>query len=162
MRRPGGAAFFLAVLASALAFAVLPAVAAFSFHYNENGGFGFYQPEGWRARVNGRRSELKGPLTDFGQSEIAVGSDWVARVHSLEDLRAFAEDSAGGPLLGFRVGGLEGFKVEGNNRGAWFLLREDQNVIEVEFKLRGSAAQREEARLILDSIEIRTGGISYP
>jgi hypothetical protein len=157
----GGALRFLAC---ALALWALPSLAGFSFHYNENGGFGFYQPEGWRVFVNGRSSRLSGPAKEESQSEIFAGSDWVGSVHSLADLKVYVEKEAEGIRLSeLRVGELNGFSAAtGANEGRWFLFRSDQNVIVLNFALRGSPAQVEEGRTILSSFEIRTGGISYP
>lgn len=152
--------------AFALALLVLaPAAAAgFSFHYNENGGFGLYRPEGWGARDEGRSSRLTGPRQDFAQTEIFAGSDWVGRVHDGPGLLAYVREQSGGaPVEPIEVSGLAGYAFrKGADQGYWYLLRGDQNVIVLEYTLRGSSAQRREAAEVLGSFEIRTGGISYP
>jgi hypothetical protein len=134
-----------------------PALA--SWHYNEDGGFGIYQPEGWRVEHEGRSSRLTGPENDVAQSEIFLGSDWQTPVTSLEKLRAYVSAETGEAPEATTVSGLEGFRAGTPLRGSVYLLRAPENVIVVRYELRGSSDQVEEGRTMLSSIEIRTRGI---
>jgi len=154
----------LRVLLAALALAAPADPRAGSFHYNENGGFGFYQPEGWRVEIAGRSSRLTGPEREAERSEIFAGSDWIAKVHSLPNLRAFVAAAwPGAEIRSVQVGEVAGYEAKtGPGRGARYYFREDQNVVELFYALRGSAAQRAEGEEALGSFQIRTGGIAYP
>ena len=138
--------------------------AAFSWHYNQHGGFGLYRPEGWALEETDRRVRITGPAKERSRSEITAGSDYQARVRSLPELEAYAKQEAAGLFVVPRENsGLAGYGFEGpDGRGAVFFLREPKNVIELRYVLRGSPAQVEEGREILSSLEIRTGGIEYP
>ena len=107
------------------------------WHYNENAGLGIYQPEGWIVRENGRSSKLFGPENDFAQSEIFLASDWNSKLNSLEALQFFIRDQNEGkdpdPI---EFSGLQGFRVGNEERGALFLLRIPQNIIEICFHLK--------------------------
>ncbi len=130
-----------------------------SWHYNDNAGFGIYVPEGWNARMDGRRSVITGPTNDWQQSSIEIGSDWRFQVKSLEDLRDELERETSLSPRYSPVSGLEGFRVGSEIEGAVRILRIPKNVIIIDFFLRGSTAQIEEGQLALTSIEIRTRGI---
>jgi hypothetical protein len=131
-----------------------------SWHYNENAGFGIYHPEGWSAKTEGRSSLLRGPLTDTSQSEIFLGSDWAAQVKDLGALEAFVKRETGDTSLEpVAISERPGFRSGSLKRGALHVLRAPGNIIVVEYDLRGSPAQIEEAATMLDSIEIRTRGI---
>lgn len=147
----------LSLLFSLLSFS--PAAHA-SWHYNENAGFGIYQPEGWSVKVEGRSSLLRGPLTDTSQSEIFLGSDWAGQVSDLAALEAHVKRETGDTTLEpVSVSELPGFRSGSPERGALHVLRAPGNIIVVEYDLRGSAPQIEEAATMLGSIEIRTRGI---
>lgn len=127
------------------------------WHFNEDGGFGIYQPEGWRIRPNGRSSRLLGPEKDSAQSEIFLGSDWVSRIASLDDLARHVRAETGATELGAAtISGLQGYQVGSKTSGAIYLLRVQNNVIVVEYSLRGSPEQIEEGETILSSIDIKT------
>lgn len=141
------AAFCIAFFASLSAHA--------SWHFNENGGFGIYQPEGWSARVKGRSSRLLGPAKDFARSDLFLGSDWVDSVVSLPDLERYVREQNPHALRPVRISGLDGFRVGTEEEGVIYLLRSPKNVIVIEFHLRGSAPQREEGKIMLTSISVR-------
>lgn len=147
------------LLVAALAlFVSSPALA--HWHYNEHAGFGIYQPEGWEARVEGRSSRLTGPATDHAQSALFLGSDWVSSVKDEASLARYAhEQAAGRAVAPHAVSELPGFRVGDEEHGAYFVLRQPENVIVVEYDLRGSRAQIDEGQTMLGSIEIRTRGI---
>ena len=135
----------------------LPALA--SWHYNENAGFGIYEPEGWREFTQGRSSRLTGPESDSAQSEIFLGSDWQSSVKTLQDLEKFAlSDSAAKRAIPIMTSGLRRYRVGTAQEGACYVLRIPENVIEVSYSLRGSDAQKSEGRKMLSTIEIRTRG----
>src|SRR4051812_1237969 len=91
-------------------FLSLPALA--SWHYNEDGGFGIYQPEGWSVRHEGRSSRLEGPESDSAQSEIFLGSDWISKVKTQEQLRSYVQSESGNTEIEtISVSGLEGFRA---------------------------------------------------
>jgi hypothetical protein len=134
-----------------------PQTALASWLYNENGGFGIYQPEGWSSRIEGRSTSLSGPSTDSAQSSIFLGSDWSAEADTLEHLKALVIEKTGDAnpeAIG--VSGLQGFRAGSAENGALYLLRIPQNFIVVEFELRGSEDQVREGKVMLGSIEIRT------
>ncbi|RZA04334.1 MAG: hypothetical protein EOP11_15335 [Proteobacteria bacterium] len=139
-------------------------VAGLSFHYNDAGGFGFYRPEGWAARDEGRSTRLTGPATDSAQTEIFAASDWISSAQDLPALRGYVKYLAKGAPVGEKwVGELRGYSfTDARQVSHWFILREKKNVLILEYRLAGSEAQREEALAILSSFQIRTGGISYP
>ena len=143
---------------------LLAALALATFAYNDAGGFGLYQPEGWRVVNEGRSMRVTGPAGDTAVSEIFAGSDWPGRVPDRETLRALVMREAGGRAVSeIEISELPGFAfARGPNAGNWYLLREPGNVIVLRYDLRGSAAQVEEGREILDSFAIRTGGVAYP
>lgn len=145
----------LAVLALAL---TSPALA--SWHYNENAGFGIYQPEGWSATIEGRSSRLGGPVTDTSQSEIFLGSDWVSSsVKDADSLKKHMEEETGlHDLRPLTVSDLPAFRGGSNTDGSIYVLRVPGNVIVVDFNLRGSRDQLGEGETMLGSIEIRTRG----
>lgn len=134
-----------------------------SWYYNEDGGFGIYQPEGWTVSHNGRSSTLTGPATDRAQSQIFLGSDWQSKVVDLPSLEAYVKKISGDqhprPVS---VSELSGFQAGGKRHGSIYLLRIRQNVIVVNFDLKGSADQIDEGQTMLGSIEIRTKGNEYP
>ncbi len=130
-----------------------------SWLYNENAGFGIYQPEGWTSSSEGRSTTLSGPLHDSAQSEIFLGSDWSSRVRSLEELRAYAIRETGDKSpRAIKISGLDGFATGKEKAGAYFVLRSPENFIVVEFDLKGSSEQLEEGETMLGSIDIRTRG----
>jgi hypothetical protein len=134
-----------------------------SWHYNENAGFGIYEPEGWTDHVNGRSSELTGPASDSAQSSLFLGSDWQISVQDLANLKKFAlEDSGATSATPITISELSGFRTGTAEHGAYYVLRIATNVIEVKYDLRGSAAQKTEGKTMLGSIEIRTKGNEYP
>lgn len=144
-----------------LAFAfLLPSPAFASWHYNENAGFGIYQPEGWSATIEGRSSRLGGPVTDTSQSEIFLGSDWVSpAVKDSDSLAAHMRNETGlGNLVPVTVSELPGFRAGTATDGSIYVLRVPGNVIVIDYNLRGSRGQLEEAETMLGSIEIRTRG----
>lgn len=131
-----------------------------SWSYNDDAGFGIYQPEGWRIVRNGRSSKLLGPLSDSAQTEIFIGSDWRSKIRSLEDLRQFAMKEYNDPKpRAIQIAGLDGFEVGMRNNGARLVLRQPENFIVVTYHLKGSSEQIAEAELALTSIDIRTKGI---
>ena len=138
----------LALLSTDLAFAG-------SWYFNVNGGFGIYQPEGWEIKENGRSGLLKGPRSDTHQSEIFLGSDWNSRVVDQISLKAFAETSSSqeaNPISAFQ---LNGFKIGNELDGSFYLLRAPENIIIIEYHIRGSAEQIAEGKTALSSIEIK-------
>lgn len=150
----------LLVLILSLA-ASMPALA--SWHYNDNGGFGIYEPTGWTDEVNGRSSQLTGPEHDSAQSSFFLGSDWQNSVQTLDDLKRFAlEDSGATRATPITISGLSGFRTGTAEHGNYYVLRIPTNVIEVTYELKGSAAQKAEGKTMLSSIEIRTKGNEYP
>ena len=133
-----------------------------SWRYNPNAGFGIYQPEGWHLTQEGRSSRIRGPDNDFAQSEIFIGSDWQSEIKTLEHLKNYVLRKESSPPQVLLLSGLNGFKTGSDIQGKYFLLREPQNIIVVEFELRGSKEQMEEGMTSLSSIEIRRKGIEYP
>lgn len=131
-----------------------------SWHYNENGGFGIYQPEGWQSSILGRSSTLTGPETDRAQSEIFLGSDWVSKVENTSKLEAYVKKETGDASpRPIEISGLAGFQAGKGPKGAIYLLRIPGNVIVVRYELKGSKAQIDEGETMLSSIEVRTKGI---
>ena len=133
---------------------------AFSWYFNQDGGFGIYQPEGWSVAHRDRSSTIVGPEMDSAQSEIFMGSDWNGHAQSLEDLKMILLEETG--LSDFRevqVSGLSGFAVGTPENGAMYIFRVPENFIVVRYELRGSNDQIEEGKTMLSSIEIRTGGL---
>jgi hypothetical protein len=142
---------------------LLPVYAHASWHYNENGGFGIYEPTGWTDSVNGRSSQLTGPEHDTAQSSFFLGSDWQSSVQTLDDLKKFAlEDSGATTATPITISELHGFRTGTALHGNYYVLRIATNVIEISYDIKGSKAQREEANTMLSSIEIRTKGNEYP
>lgn len=138
---------------------LLPPAAHASWHYNENGGFGIYQPEGWTSEIDGRSSRLGGPVTDTSQSEIFLGSDWVSNVADQASLAAHMREETGfSDLRPVEVSGLAGFRAGDGTDGSIYVLRMPGNVIVVDYNLRGSRDQLDEGETMLGSIEIRTRG----
>lgn len=128
-----------------------------SWHYNEDGGFGIYQPEGWEVQHEGRSSRLTGPESDVAQSEIFLGSDWTSRVRSPEDLERYAREESGSRKVEpITVSDLPGYRYGTPEHGGYFLLRLPENVIVVRYELRGSPSQIEEGSTMIGSIEVRT------
>lgn len=133
-----------------------------SWNFNHDAGFGFYQPEGWRAARNGRSSTLRGPETDSAQSEFFFASDWVSGVKTPEELRAYVQRETGRPPAPRELSGLPGFVVGDRLSAGLWALRAPGNVIILRYELRGSPAQISEGEEVLSSFEVRTGGIEYP
>jgi hypothetical protein len=134
-----------------------------SWYYNEDGGFGIYQPEGWAVAHNGRSSTLTGPVSDRAQSWIFLGSDWQSRAVDLPALEAYVKAVSGDPHpRPITISELPGFRAGTARKGSIYLLRVPTNVIEVKFDLKGSADQLDEGRTMLGSIEVRTKGNEYP
>lgn len=133
-----------------------------SWNFNHDGGFGFYQPEGWTSTRDGRSSRLFGPKKDFAQSQFFVASDWVGSVKTLEDLHSYVELESGGIPETREMSGLPGFAVSDELSGQIWVLRAPTNLILIHYDLRGSPEQIAEGREVLSSIEIRTSGIEYP
>jgi hypothetical protein len=133
-----------------------------SWHYNENGGFGIYEPEGWHAESRGRSSQLEGPDEEGHATEIFLGSDWVNHIDGLPALKRMVEKEEGVEPREVRAAGLAGFQVGSRSDGSTYLYRDRNNVIVIHFAIRGSSAQTEEAEEALRSIEVRTKGIEYP
>lgn len=148
----------LSTLSLLFSLSASPALA--SWHYNENAGFGIYQPEGWSATIEGRSSRLGGPVTDTSQSEIFLGSDWVSlNVNDTESLKAHMEEETGlTHLVALTVSGLPGFRGGNDADGSIYVLRVPGNVIVIDYNLRGSREQLDEGGTMLGSIEIRTRG----
>lgn len=138
-----------------LPFFFLSHMASASWHYNSNGGFGFYQPEGWRAEVNGRSS-----LLERGVSSLFMGSDWVSSVKNLRDLEHYVRQETRANPRPIVVSTLSGFQTGDGAQGKIFVLRQEKNVMVVEFSFQ--SPERQEGQEILGSIEIRTKGIEYP
>lgn len=132
----------------------LPAAHA-SWHYNENGGFGLYQPEGWSVKVEGRSSELLGPPSEPARTKIFLGSDWMGGITTLAKLESRLRRNELAPVA-TALAGLAGFRVGNERAGSFYLLRGPENVIVIHFQIRGSLSQREEGREALGSIEVRT------
>jgi hypothetical protein len=151
-------------LTAAIATFAFSAVAfAGSWYFNQNGGFGIYQPDGWTLQEEGRSATLAGPSRDADQSSIFIGSDWNLKTNSLEDLRArLQKDNPVAVIEPVTVSDLEGFRVGTETHGELHILREPTNIIVVEYDLKGSSDQISEGQEALSSIEIRTGGIEYP
>lgn len=134
-----------------------------SWYFNQNGGFGIYQPLGWTIEENGRSAVLKGPERDSAQSEIFLGSDWISAAKDVPSLKTYLERNYPGQTFApTRVSELEGFVSGSNDHQSEFIFRSPENIIEIDIDIRGSKAQKDEAREALSSIEIRTGGRSYP
>ncbi|MGZ3694220.1 MAG: hypothetical protein ACXWQO_08460 [Bdellovibrionota bacterium] len=144
-----------------LLFVSIPAHA--SWYYNEDGGFGIYQPEGWNVHHNGRSSTLTGPTEDKAQSQIFLGSDWVSHIDSTAALEAYVKhESHDSHPRAIQISDLPGFQVGNAAKGAIYLLRINENVIVIQYQLKGSKDQIEEGETMLGSIEIRTKGNEYP
>ena len=136
---------------------------ASSWSYNDNGGFGIEQPDGWEVSIQGRSSELTGPVQDFAQTKIFLGSDWVTGIRSISDLEKYVKKQAGSnSVRKVQNSGLEGFQFGTSIKGRFFYLRQAQNLIVVTYQLRGSSDQIQEGQIALDSIEIRTQGNPDP
>jgi|GEM_PF-5111784 len=128
-----------------------------SWLYNDNGGFGIYQPEGWSSSIEGRSSSLLGPNTDSAQSTIFLGSDWSSKARSIEQLRSFVTEETGDknpePIF---ISNLPGFRAGNAEKGSLYVLRIPENFIVVNYELRGSREQIVEGKVMLGSIEVRT------
>ncbi len=134
-----------------------------SWYYNENGGFGIYHPDGWIIQENGRSAVLSGPEHDTAKSQVFLGSDWQSTVKTTQDLKAYLESHFAGHMLhAVTISNIEGFQFGDSVDGDIYLLRIPENIIEIDFSLRGSEAQVSEGQTALSSIDIRTKGISYP
>ncbi len=145
-----------------LAFIIAPTAFA-SWDYNENGGFGIYLPDGWSSTENGRSTQLTGPTADSAQSKIFLGSDWVSHVNTIDDLENYVRTQVkNASPTKVQNSGLDGFSVGNELVGKMFFLRQAENVIVVEYQLRGSSDQKDEGKTALGSIEIRTKGNNYP
>lgn len=128
-----------------------------SWAYNENGGFGIYQPEGWESRIEGRSMTLEGPATDSDQSSIFLGSDWSSKAKDLEQLKALVTEETGEKNPeSVTVSGLPGFRAGNSESGSLYVLRIPENFLVVSYELRGSLSQIEEGKVMLGSIEVRT------
>ncbi|MGZ3649856.1 MAG: hypothetical protein ACXVB9_01810 [Bdellovibrionota bacterium] len=139
-----------------LLFGLIPALAG-SWHYNENGGFGIYQPEGWSVQDEGRSTRLTGPERDSAQSDFFLGSDWVSKVKIPEDLRGYVQEETGSRSVeSITVSGLPGFRAGTAEHGSYYLLRIPENVIVVQYDLRGSRDQIDEGLTMISSVEVRT------
>lgn len=134
-------------------------VFAGSWNYNINSGLGIYVPEGWGPSQDGRATTVTGPVKDTAQSRIFLGSDWITGIHSLKDLNVYLQKKFGSNLTPAKVSALDGFRHGSDTGGEFYVFREDENVILIEYAIRGSAGQRSEAKTMLDSVDIRTGGI---
>lgn len=128
-----------------------------SWIYNRNSGIGIYQPEGWRTGQQGRLTELRGPDTDIAQSLILVGSDWDSKVHNLNDLKIFMTKTTGfANLTPIKISGLSGFQGGHRQNGARFVLRQEQNIIELTWSLRGTEPQIQEGLTSISSVDVRS------
>lgn len=138
-----------------LLFLALPAHA--SWYYNADGGFGIYQPEGWNVSHNGRSSTLTGPVEDTAQSRIFLGSDWVSHIDSPAALEAYVRAESGDKHpRAVTISDLPGFAVGSVAKGAIYLLRINENVIVIQYQLRGSKDQVGEGKTMIGSVEVRT------
>ncbi|HVK61051.1 MAG TPA: hypothetical protein VM432_05855 [Bdellovibrionales bacterium] len=134
-----------------------------SWYFNFDGGFGIYQPLGWTVQENGRSARLIGPENDFEQTEIFIGSDWDGKIKTLEALkRKLTRENPGAEVQDVSVSDLHGYRVGNSQKGSMHLLRVEENVIVVEYEIKGSTRQKKEGETALSSIEIKTGGIEYP
>jgi hypothetical protein len=130
---------------------------ASSWYYNQNGGFGIRQPDGWSVTESGRSARLTGPETDVEQSEIFMGSDWKSSVKTLADLKTWLNRTYPGvQTKPIRISKLDGYRIGNDLDGAYFILRAPENVIVMEFHLRGSEAQIDEGTSCVSSFDIRT------
>jgi hypothetical protein len=130
-----------------------------SWHYNENSGIGIYQPEGWSVKVEGRSAILTGPSEDKAQSQIFLGSDWVSKVDSVTALKEYVQKETGDKSpRPIQISELPGFQTGSANNGSIHLLRINQNVIVIQYQLKGSTDQIDEGKTMLGSIEVRTKG----
>jgi hypothetical protein len=128
-----------------------------SWYYNQNGGFGIYQPEGWSVVESGRSARMTGPVTDTAQTDIFLGSDWKSSVKTLGDLKTWLQRTYPGvQLTTIQISKLNGYRVGSEVDGAYYVLRLPENVIVVEYHLRGSDQQVDEGTTCLSSIEVRT------
>lgn len=123
-----------------------------SWHYNSNGGFGLYQPEGWIAQEQGRSSKLTSPS---GKTSFFLASDWSSKVKTLEDLRKFVMAETKENPKATTLSNLPGFHTGSFSKGAYFLLRQEENFIVVEYQMASFGAETELGQEILGSIEVR-------
>ena len=127
------------------------------WHYNQDGGFGFYQPDGWTLEQDNRISYLTGPSKDTKQSKFLIGSDWIASVQTLDELRAEVKSKyADLKITKVILSDLPGFQVVYKKYTEIYLLRQPENVMLIRYLLQGSKQQREEGKVVLSSIEIST------
>lgn len=142
-------------------FLISSAAQAGSWRYNQDGGFGLYEPLGWQTNLEGRSTTLTGPQRDTDQSQIFIGSDWWPKATSLAELKAMLQLQFPDVRPG-KLSGIDGFAVGDQTKGGFYALRFPKNIIVLEFDLRGSADQMDEGQLALSSIEISTDAIEYP
>lgn len=128
-----------------------------SWYFNENAGFGFYQPDSWTLIENGRSSRLLGPEKDVKRSELFMGSDWIIGVNTLSDLAAYLKkEFKASDLQPVRFSELDGFAFKLRKKTEIYLLRKAENIIVIEYILQGSDAQISEGEVVISSIEIKT------
>lgn len=127
-----------------------------SWIFNHDGGFGIYQPEGWISKHNGRSTQVFGPKTDFAQSIFFLGSDWNSKIQTAADLKRNIETQCGCKSQSLQISGLSAFQIGHTTRGQIYVFRAPENFIYIEFDIRGSQPQVEDARLMISSIQVRT------
>ena len=128
-----------------------------SWYHNQDGGFGFYQPESWQVEQDYRLSRMRGPAGDSQQSDFIMGSDWIENLHNVEDLKSEVQGKyPNSKLLPTEISGVKGFQVSVKKYTEIYLLRSDQNVILIRYLLQGSPTQIDEGHQVISSIEIQT------
>lgn len=147
---------------SILFFLLFSTVNAFaSWHYNTDGGFGFYQPEGWTVEQDWRLSYLTGPAKDSKQSKFLMGSDWIGNVLTLEDLKIELKSKYPDlEMTEVKISGVSGFQVTIKKFTEIYLFRQKQNVMLIRYIMQGSQQQLDEANEVLSSIEVSTKPIN--
>ena len=155
LERHKAAAMKKLILTAFLGFASL--AQASSWYYNENGGLGIEQPEGWTVHENGRSARLVGPANDSAQSEIFFGSDWISGVKTDADLKAYLQkENPKAQLEPLTISDRAGYKFGSSKKGQIYILRLPENVIVLEYTLRGSKDQVDEGTEAISSFDIRT------
>ncbi|MGZ3690224.1 MAG: hypothetical protein ACXVAX_01900 [Pseudobdellovibrio sp.] len=128
-----------------------------SWYHNQDGGFGFYQPEAWQIEQDYRLSRMRGPAGDVKQSDFIMGSDWIENLHVIADLKAEVQSKYPNlKLEETEVSGIKGFRVIVKKYTEIYLLRADQNVILIRYLIQGSSSQIDEGHEVISSIEIQT------
>ena len=127
------------------------------WHYNQDGGFGFYQPDGWTVQQDNRISYLTGPVKDSKQSKFLIGSDWISNIHTIDDLRTEVKSKYPNlNMTAVTVSEISGFKVVYKKYTEIYLLRQPENVMLIRYLMQGSKQQQDEGKEVISSIEIST------